>query len=335
MKKLVKCIIDKEPCLPIWFMRQAGRYLPEFQKVRLENPDFIKLCLDSNLSSDITLQPMSRFNLDAAIIFSDILMVPYALGQEVKFEKGKGPNLDEINIEKFLNINELDYSTKLSPVYEAIKKTKKKLNKNKSLISFVGAPWTLAVYMMGLKKEKNILDFNILKKNSSEISLIIEKINNFLLIHIKKQIEAGADVIQIFDSWAGLLPEEKLNSYCYQPNLKLVNFCKNNKIPVICFPKGIKKNYVNFLNIVKPDCLSIDYNLDPLWAKNNLRDICIQGGLDPKMLLMEEQTLFEKAEIYLKVFKDFPYIFNLGHGLLPQTNPDKLGKLINFVRNYK
>ena len=335
MKKLVKCIIDKEPCLPIWFMRQAGRYLPEFQKIRLQNPDFIKLCLNSNLSSDITLQPMSRFNLDAAIIFSDILMVPYALGQEVKFEKGKGPNLDEINIEKFLNINELDYSTKLSPVYEAIKKTRKKLNKNRSLISFVGAPWTLAVYMMGLKKEKNILDFNILKKNSSEISLIIEKINNFLLIHIKKQIEAGADVIQIFDSWAGLLPEEKLNSYCYQPNLKLVNFCKNNEIPVICFPKGIKRNYLNFLNIVKPDCLSIDYNLDPLWVKNNLRDVCIQGGLDPKALLMEEQTLFEKAEIYLKIFKDFPYIFNLGHGLLPQTNPDKLGKLINFVRNYK
>ena len=336
MTPIQETIINKKTTnSPIWLMRQAGRYLPEFQKVRLENPDFIKLCLDSNLSSDITLQPMSRFNLDAAIIFSDILMVPYALGQEVKFEKGKGPNLDEINIEKFLNINELDYSTKLSPVYEAIKKTKKKLNKNKSLISFVGAPWTLAVYMMGLKKEKNILDFNILKKNSSEISLIIEKINNFLLIHIKKQIEAGADVIQIFDSWAGLLPEEKLNSYCYQPNLKLVNFCKNNKIPVICFPKGIKKNYVNFLNIVKPDCLSIDYNLDPLWAKNNLRDICIQGGLDPKMLLMEEQTLFEKAEIYLKVFKDFPYIFNLGHGLLPQTNPDKLGKLINFVRNYK
>ena len=335
MKKLVKCIIDKEPCLPIWFMRQAGRYLPEFQKIRLQNPDFIKLCLNSNLSSDITLQPMSRFNLDAAIIFSDILMVPYALGQEVKFEKGKGPNLDEINIEKFLNINELDYSTKLSPVYKAIKKTRKKLNKNRSLISFVGAPWTLAVYMMGLKKEKNILDFNILKKNSSEISLIIEKINNFLLIHIKKQIEAGADVIQIFDSWAGLLPEEKLNSYCYQPNLKLVNFCKNNEIPVICFPRGIKRNYLNFLNIVKPDCLSIDYNLDPLWVKNNLRDVCIQGGLDPKALLMEEQTLFEKAEIYLKIFKDFPYIFNLGHGLLPQTNPDKLGKLINFVRNYK
>ena len=334
--KLTNSLVNKDTsCVPVWFMRQAGRYLPEFQKIRLLNPDFVKLCLNSSLSSEITLQPISRFNLDAAIIFSDILMVPYGLGQEVKFKKNFGPTLSKFNLDFFLNNDEKKFSKKLEPVYDAIKKTRKKLEKNKSLISFVGAPWTLIVYMLGLKEEKNILNKDLLELKKNEINLILSSLNRFLCLHIKNQVDAGADVVQIFDSWAGLISENDLDDYCYKPNLNIVNFCKNNNIPVICFPKGLNKNYLNFYKYIKPNGMNIDFDLDPEWARKNLEGACIQGGMDPKILLLDDHTIFNEAEKYLKIFKDYPYIFNLGHGLLPQTNPDKVKKLIKFIREYE
>ena len=336
MNKLTNCLINKDTsCFPVWFMRQAGRYLPEFRKIRANNPDFIKLCLNSDLSSEITLQPINRFNIDAAIIFSDILMVPYATGQNVTFKKTEGPILSKLNIDKFLNCDELRFIKKLSPVYQAIKKKKKKLNKKKSLISFIGSPWTLIVYMFGLKKDKNQINLDLLKKKNKEIEQVLKKLINFLFIHIKHQIESGAEIVQIFDSWAGLLPEEFLNKYCYEPNRILVRYCKENKIPVICFPKGLNNNYIDFFKIVKPDGLNIDYDLKPEWVRENFENICIQGGMHPKILLQDDRKILKEAEKYLKIFKDFPYIFNLGHGLLPETKPEKLKKLVNFVQNYK
>ena len=336
MSKLTNCLLNKDlSCTPIWFMRQAGRYLPEFQKIRIQNKDFIKLCLNSDLSSEITLQPLKRFNLDAAIIFSDILMIPYSLGQGVLFEKNKGPILSDFNLNFFLNNNEKDLIDKLTPVYEAISKTRQKLDKSKSLISFVGAPWTLAVYILGLKKNKNEIDFDKLKKKKTELKIIIENLNKFLLIHIENQIKAGADTVQIFDSWAGLIPEEDLHDFCYIPNKKIVDFCKRKKIPVICFPRGIGKNYLEFAQIVNPNCLSLDYEIDPVWARKNLASYCLQGGMDPKILFKSENEIFDEVDRYLKVFKDTPYIFNLGHGLLPETNPVILNKVIERVNNFK
>jgi len=336
MTKLTNCILNKDPsCVPVWFMRQAGRYLPEFRKIRSQNTDFIKLCLNSNLSSEITLQPLSRFNLDAAIIFSDILMVPYALGQEVKFEKNKGPILSLFNLQYFLNNNSDTFTKKLSPVYDAIKITRGNLNKEKSLISFIGAPWTLIIYMFGLKKNKNEIDIDKLKKSEPEIKMVLNEINKYLCIHIKNQIQAGADTIQIFDSWAGLIPEEKLFDYCYQPNNIIVDFCKKKKIPVICFPRGINKNYLDFAAAVKPDCLSLDYEIDPTWAKKNLDKYCLQGGLDPKILLKKENEIFKEVDKYLNIFKGRAYVFNLGHGLLPETNPDILKKVVERVNNFR
>jgi uroporphyrinogen decarboxylase len=336
MTKLTNCILNKDPsCVPVWFMRQAGRYLPEFRKIRSHNTDFIKLCLNSNLSSEITLQPLIRFNLDAAIIFSDILMVPFALGQEVKFEKDKGPILSLFNLQYFLNNNTNNFIEKLKPVYKAIKTTKSNLDKKKSLISFIGAPWTLIIYMLGLKKNKNEINLIKLKKSEPEIKIILNTINEYLCIHINNQIKAGADTVQIFDSWAGLIPEEKLFDYCYEPNNKIVNFCKKKKIPVICFPRGINKNYLDFANFVKPDCLSLDYDIDPSWAKKKLSNYCLQGGLDPKILFKKEDEIFQEIDRYLNIFKGHPYIFNFGHGLLPETNPDVLKKAIERVNNFK
>ena len=336
MSKLTNCILNKDQsCTPIWFMRQAGRYLPEFQKIRLLNKNFIKLCLNSDLSSEITLQPIKRFNLDAAIIFSDILMVPYGLGQDITFKKDKGPVLSNFDLNFFLNTNKDDFIKKLSPVYEAIRKTRRNLNKEKSLIAFVGAPWTLIIYMLGLRKEKNQINFNKLKEKELEIKIILNKINEYLCIHIENQINAGADTIQIFESWAGLIPNESLNEYCYKPNKKIVIFCKKNKIPVICFPRGINKNYLQFAELVDPDCLSLDYEIDPIWARENLKDYCLQGGMDPKILFKSENEIFNEVDRYLDIFKDTPYIFNLGHGLLPETNPNILKKVIQRVSNYK
>jgi len=335
MSNLKKILTREKNCKSVWFMRQAGRYLPEFRKLRSINKNFIELCLNSKLSSEITLQPIKRFDLDSAIIFSDILMVPFALGQKVEFIKGVGPILDDFNMENFLDNNKISFTKKLQPVYKAIEKTRKKLDKEKSLIAFIGAPWTLLIYMLGLKKNKNEINIEKLKLEQLNINKILEKLNEFLCLHIKNQVDAGAEVIQIFDSWAGLIPLKNLSDYCYTPNLKIVEFCKNNKIPVICFPKGIGENYKKFNNIVMPDGINLDYEIDPAWSKKNLKNVVLQGGLDPKILLLSDVEIKKNAMKYLSIFKNVPYIFNLGHGLLPETDPEKVGKLIKLYREYK
>ena len=317
---------------PIWIMRQAGRYLPEFREIRKLNPNFIKLCLNKILSTEITLQPLKRFDLDAAVIFSDILMLPYGLNQKVEFQKGFGPILGEINIREMATLDETAFVEKIYPIYKAIKKVSTdNLMKNKNTIGFVGAPWTLLVYMINQQSPKKNLkqDFFKDKELIKNILLVLEK---FLKIHIKNQIENGANVIQIFDSWAGLLEEKDLPYYIYSPTVSLVNFVKSLKIPVICFPREIK-NYKKYCEIVKPDAVSIDYNIDP---RNALKDIQIpiQGGLDPKILLTDKETLKKEAIKYLDIFKDHPYIFNLGHGILPETNPEMVEFLVSTVKNY-
>ena len=334
MSNLNKILLNKINCKSIWFMRQAGRYLPEFQKIRSKNQNFIKLCLNSELSSKITLQPIKRFDLDSAIIFSDILMVPYALGQGVKFTKGFGPKLGNFNLKEFLRNKKKDFSNKLSPIYKAIDITRRKLDKKKSLISFIGAPWTLIVYMLNIKENKKEIDLVEFYDKKKLVDQIIEVLVNFLCIHIKNQINAGADVIQVFDSWAGLIPNENLNDYCFTPNTKITNFCKKQKIPIICFPKGIKEKYEDFNNIVRPDGINLDPEINPLWAREKLKNVVVQGGLNPNILLKTDADIIEGATKYIQTFKDIPYVFNLGHGLLPETDPDKVSKLIKFYRNF-
>ena len=334
MSDLKNILLNKISCKSIWFMRQAGRYLPEFREIRSRNKNFINLCLNSELSSEITLQPIKRFDLDSAIIFSDILIVPYALGQEITFTKNDGPKLSPLNIESLFNNKKKDFSNKLSPVYKAIEITRKKLKKNKSLICFIGAPWTLLIYMLGLKTNDQKLDlekFNIYKP---QIKKILNEITEYLCIHVKNQINAGADVVQIFDSWAGLVPETNLENFCFIPNKKIVEFCKSEKIVNICFPKGIKENYEEFNVFVKPDGINLDAELNPLWAKEKLKNVVIQGGLDPRILLKSKEEIIQAATKYIQTFKDIPYVFNLGHGLLPETDPDKVDMLIKFYRNF-
>jgi uroporphyrinogen decarboxylase len=313
-------------------MRQAGRYLPEFREIRKLNPDFIKLCLNEDLSSEITLQPLKRFDLDAAIIFSDILMIPYGLNQKVAFKKNFGPTLGQININEISKISETDFVEKIFPVYKALKKvSNNQITNNKNTIGFVGAPWTLLVYMLNQQSPKKSLKKDFFNDNDliKKILLILEK---FLMIHIKNQIENGANIIQIFDSWAGLLQEKDLENYIYSPTLNLVNYVKSLNVPVICFPREIK-NYKKFCEVVKPDAVNIDYNVNP---KQILKDIQIpiQGGLDPKVLLSDKENLTKETIKYLDIFKDHPYIFNLGHGVLPETDPNMMDHLVKIVKDY-
>ena len=334
MTSLKNILNNKISCKSVWFMRQAGRYLPEFRKIRKKNKDFIKLCLNTDLSSEITLQPVKRYNLDSAIIFSDILMTPYALGQNITFTKDKGPKLSEFKLEVLMDNSKEKFSQKLNSIYNAIKITRKKLEKEKSLICFIGAPWTLLIYMLGLKKKDNKLDLDKFNKHKTQIDQILLELNNYLCVHIQNQVNAGADVVQIFDSWAGLIPEKYIENFCYIPNKRIVDFCKKKKIATICFPKGLKEKYKQFNDFVKPDGINLDSDLDPQWAKDNLKDVVLQGGLDPKVLLKNDEAILEAATKYIKIFKDIPYVFNLGHGLLPETDPDKVQMLINFYRNY-
>tara|TARA_A100001234_G_scaffold174416_1_gene155954 strand:- start:314 stop:1315 length:1002 start_codon:yes stop_codon:yes gene_type:complete len=333
MTPINEVIINKKTSInPVWIMRQAGRYLPEFREIRKKNSDFIKLCLNENLASEITLQPLKRFDLDAAIIFSDILMLPYGLDQKVEFKKNFGPILGDFKLDEASRLDEIDFVEKIYPIYKAIKSvSNNSLTNNKSTIGFVGAPWTLLVYIINKKSPKLNLKEDFFK-DSFLINRILSLLDKFLKIHIKNQIDNGAEVIQIFDSWAGLLDEKDLPNYVYIPTLELVNYTKSLNVPVICFPRNIK-NYKNFCEIVNPDVISIDYEINPEQIIKEVK-IPIQGGLDPKILLTDKENLKKEATKYLDIFKDHPYIFNLGHGVLPETDPSMMDYLSKLVKDY-
>ena len=259
-------------------------------------------------------------------------MVPYGLNQKVEFKKNFGPRLGSLNLNKIYKSNEINFLKKIYPVYKSIKKvSNNKLIKNKNVIGFVGAPWTLLVYMINKHSPKKelIRDFFKDKFLINKILIILEK---FLKIHIKQQIKNGATIIQIFDSWAGLIDVKDLPNYVYTPTLNLVDYVKSLNVPVICFPRGIK-NYKKFCEIIKPDVISIDYDIDQIFISKEIR-IPVQGGLNPKILLADKENLKKEVLKYLDIFKDHPYIFNLGHGVVPETNPMQVDYLVKLVKDY-
>jgi uroporphyrinogen decarboxylase len=256
------------------------------------------------------------------------------VGQKVEFKEKIGPVLKDYNLNKFYKTTDKNFIKKLKNVYKILKEIKKTLPHEKSLIGFAGSPWTLLVYMInkGSPKKNNNLLKNIKKKETLKI---IKRLEHLIYIHCKNQILAGADVIQLFDSWAGLINKGSLKEFCINPNKNIVNKIKKNfpNNPIICFPKGINKNINAFVKEVKPHGISIDYdvNLKKLNLNNN---VVFQGGMNPKFLLGSNNKMFREAKKYLDFFKNKPYIFNLGHGILPKTKPENVKRLVEFVRSY-
>jgi len=254
------------------------------------------------------------------------------LGQEVKFEKGLGPKLGKIDLDLITNVNEDEFSEKLNPIYKSISNiSSNTICKNKEIIGFVRSPWTILVYMINKMSPKKSLSKEIFN-DKLFIKKLLSVIEKFLKIHIENQIKSGATIIQIFDSWAGLL-KDNISEFIYKPTLNLVNHVRKLNVPVICFPRGIK-NYKNFCEVVRPDMVNIDYNVDPKKIINEIQ-IPVQGGLDPKVLLTDKENLHTEVTKYLQIFKDHPYVFNLGHGILPETKIEMVEELVKIVRDFK
>ena len=342
MNKLINTLLKKEKFStpPIWIMRQAGRYLPEYREIRSNVKNFLELCYNPKLAYEVTLQPIQRFDFDAAIIFSDILVIPDALGVKVEFIKNEGPKLQKIsNQENLKQLKTNNIKSHLNPVFEAIALTKSKLDSSKSLIGFSGSPWTLACYMIEGGGSKN---FESVRKsaiqNEEFFSQLIEILTQSIIEYLSCQINAGADVVKLFDSWASVLPPSELQKWVIDPTKKIVSELKklHPKTPIICFPRGIGANYLEFTRQVKCDSVAIDQTVEKNWARKNLQQDCnivLQGNLDNILLAFGSKKEIEKEVLQiLKVFSQHPFIFNLGHGILPQTpieNVELLLKIIN------
>ncbi|MDX2082470.1 MAG: uroporphyrinogen decarboxylase [Rickettsiales bacterium] len=342
MNKLIDTLIKKENFSqpPIWIMRQAGRYLPEYLEIRRDVKNFLDLCYNPELACEVTLQPIRRFDFDAAIIFSDILVIPDALGVKVDFVKNEGPKLKKIsNISDLKKLKVNNIKSHLKPVFEAIELTKSKLSNEKALIGFSGAPWTLACYMIEGGSSKNFDSVRQKAINYEEFFLqLIEILTESIIQYLSQQIKAGANVVKLFDSWAGILPPQQLKKWVIEPTKKIVTEIKklHPNIPIICFPRGIGVNYKEFAAAVDCHGLALDQNLEKNWAKKNLQENLgkvIQGNLDNFLLAFGSKKEIEEEVLnILETFNDKPFIFNLGHGILPQTPIENVELLMNLVR---
>ena len=325
---------------PIWFMRQAGRYLPEYLKIRNKVGNFLDLCYTPELATEITLQPIKRFQLDAAILFSDILVIPHGLGQKVTFEKGQGPILEPIKDIK--QINRLDRTRAedhLNPVYRAIEYVRAGLPRKTSLIGFAGAPWTVAAYMIQGGGHSQFSDFiSFSKSQPKELSVLIDKLTIATTNHLLKQIDAGVDVVQIFDSWCNIAADSLFDKFCVLPLKKIVSELKQKhpKLPIIGFPRGCGPRLIDYVDGSGLGAVSLDHLMSLGWANKTLSsNITIQGNLDPNLLFADDVRLGGGAKRIMDVLRGRPHIFNLGHGVHKDTDPERVKFLVEFVRAYE
>jgi uroporphyrinogen decarboxylase len=344
MKKILKIFnnkVDYKDKLspPIWMMRQAGRYLPEYRGIRSKVNNFMELCYNPKLASEITLQPIRRFNLDAAIIFSDILVIPDAMGIGVDFIKGRGPVLEIVDNLKKLNKLKFDVN-KLENVFKNIEITKRNLDSNTALIGFSGSPFTLACYIIEGSGSK---DFEKVRRkiisDPSFFNQLVDNLSNYIIEYLSQQIESGVEIVKLFDSWAGILDSLSFKDYVVDPNKKIIAEVKRRypDIPIIFFPKGIGEKYINIVKGVDDlDCLAIDSSVSRKWVVDNLqkKGVVIQGNFN-NLILSEgnmKQVEVEYSDI-MNNFSKLPFIFNLGHGVLPDAKISNINHLLNLLRN--
>jgi uroporphyrinogen decarboxylase len=328
------------PTPPIWLMRQAGRYLPEYRAVRATTKSFLDFCYTPEKAVEVTLQPITRFDLDAAIIFSDILVVPHALGQKVWFEEGEGPKLEALtDPAQFGQLSRARLTDFLQPVYRAIRETRRLLSPDKALLGFAGAPFTLACYMI---EGQGSREFAKVKKwayaHPDSFGLLVDLLVEAIVDHLVNQVEAGADALQLFDSWAGVLPEEQLFSWSLEPMVRIAQGvrARHPKVPIIAFPRAVGPAALMYRRTDAFTALSLDTGIGAHWAAQELQPhICVQGNLDPIMVVAGGAAMEREATRILDKLGHGPFVFNLGHGVVPQTPPDNVARLVEVVRSWK
>jgi len=323
--------------VPIWLMRQAGRYLPEYRTLRTKAKSFLDFCLTPDMAVEATLQPIRRFDLDAAILFSDILVIPHGLGQKVWFEEGAGPRLDAITSTDALAGFELDRMVEvLKPVYETVRRLRQELPANRTLIGFSGAPWTLASYMIEGGSSR---DFAKAKawaySRPNEFQKLTDLLVDAVVVHLEAQVAAGAEALQIFDSWASALDYTAMHRWSLEPIDRIVKRLRKSvpDVPIIVFPRAVGPGYRDFAERSIGDALSIDQSVDPAWARDTLQSkTVVQGNLDPRRLVIGGDGMHMATRRILDNLGGKPFIFNLGHGCLPETPPEHVAELIAMLR---
>ena len=336
VRKLLAVLRGEKPTVPpIWLMRQAGRYLPEYRELRAQKGGFLELAYDSDAACEITLQPIRRFGFDGAILFSDILVVPHAMGQDLWFETGEGPRLApklaEYDWQKLVPAPE-----RLNPVYETVRKVRAALPAETTFLGFAGSPWTVATYMVAGQGSKDHAETRSLAyADPVKFGELIDAITATTIDYLSKQIEAGVDAVQLFDSWAGSLSPAQFERWVIVPNAAIVSAlrARHPDTPIIGFPKGAGGKLPAYAREVCPDSLGLDETVDPLWAHASLpENLPVQGNLDPLALMAGEEALESAVAHILKAFESRPHIFNLGHGILQHTPIAHVEKLLNLVR---
>ncbi|MCY4191348.1 MAG: uroporphyrinogen decarboxylase [Rhodospirillaceae bacterium] len=321
---------------PIWLMRQAGRYLPEYRKIRQEAGSFLDLCYNPDLAAEVTMQPIRRFDLDAAILFSDILVIPDGLGIPVRFEEGRGPILDPVrDHEAVKRLDTEAVRSRCAPVYEAVAKIRAGLSNTKTLIGFAGGPWTVAAYAVEGGSSKGFGEIKAwMWRDPPGFRALIDVLVEATIEHLSRQVEAGADCVQLFESWAGVLPEPEFQCYVVDPTRRIVDGLRfrHANLPIIGFPRAAGHMIETYVSETKVSAVGLDTGVPMAQALALQRKLPIQGNLDPLLLVSGGTALRQRVEDLIGILASGPFIFNLGHGIVPQTPPDHVAALITMVR---
>lgn len=329
---------EKQTIPPIWMMRQAGRYLPEYRATRAQAGDFLSLCYNPELAAEVTLQPIRRYDFDAAILFADILLIPQALGADLWFVTGEGPRLSTIeNQADFDKLGSVDnIHETLSPIYETVKILSSELPKQTTLIGFAGAPWTVATYMIAGRGTPDQGPAHALMQGQTAVfEALLDKITAATIEYLSMQIQAGAEVVKIFDSWAGSLKGDAFFKYAVEPARIITQAIKERHpgIPVIGFPREAGDGYIGFAKTTGVDCVAVDNSVSAEWVAKNVQvDGCVQGNLASSHMVTGGQALTDETKRIVKTLSGGAHIFNLGHGITPDADPDNVQRMIDAVR---
>jgi uroporphyrinogen decarboxylase len=338
-KKILRALAgDQQAIPPTWMMRQAGRYLPEYRATRAKAGDFLSLCYTPELAAEVTLQPIRRYGFDAAILFADILLIAQALGADLWFSTGEGPRLSTItgaaDLARLKPVDQIDAT--LAPVYETVRILARALPRETTLMGFAGAPWTVATYMIaGRGTPDQAPAHALMQADPATFDALIDVLTLATIEYLSAQITAGAEVVKLFDSWAGSLKGDAFTRYALEPTRRIIAALKARHpgVPVIAFPREAGQGYIGFAKATGADCVALDNSVSADWAAKQVQvDGCVQGNLDPKYMVLGGPDLVTETQRIVRAFAQGPHIFNLGHGITPEADPDNVQRMLDAIR---